>query len=269
MKFLQLTILLFLSSMVFIQCKKSGISEKAPAPDNFQLSYGDSIIYLKNQPGDHIVEPVQRVLGKYESYPEGLEIDDETGAINVSESETGLRYKITFKSKEGQRYQTNIVLAGINYLDRYHRLSQGDSIARPIYNASWNRSLPSSNFDEGSGAAAFGTAIKTTDGQINLAKTVRNGFFGATPRNDEQKEIEIAYRVNDNSNGALQKIRMILYYYKTMSDVPQYLKEIVQAREDMIFGLRHSDQVFEVGLGGRYANLARKPRPPCVVVIAQ
>jgi hypothetical protein len=268
MKLLKLASLLFAAVTVLMFCKKNPAAE--PTQPAASLSYGDSIIYLKNNSGGaYIVKPVNGQRGDYSSYPDGLEIDDETGAINVSKSETGLRYRITYRSPSGETVSTIILLAGINYPDKYYRLSQGDSISYPIYNGSLQRQLPGGTFDEGNLASMQGTAIASTNGQINLAKTIRNGFFGSNPRNDDQEEIEIAYRINDNSGRSLQRIKVILYYYRTMNDVPEYLREIVAAREGMIFGLSPTAPISESLPTVRLSNLARKPRPPCVIVIAQ
>jgi hypothetical protein len=259
---------LFLAVLVLLfACKKEPGGATISTPGQL---YGDSVIYLKSVPGggDHIVYPVNGKKGTYSSFPDGLEIDDETGAINVSESETGLRYRVTYRSPSGETSSSTILVAGINYPDKYYRLSQGDSISFPIYNGNGQLSPPGGSFDEGNLANAMGAAV-LPNGQINLAKTIRNGFFGATPRNDEQDEIEIAYRLNDGSGRSLQKIKVILYYYRTLNDVPDYLKEILAARQGMIFGVNPTNPIFEGSLSGRVSNLARKPRPPCVIVIAQ
>jgi len=61
----------------------------------YQVKYADSVLYLKNQSNDYIVLPVGASAGTFSAFPEGIEIDDNTGAINVTKSETGLRYRIT------------------------------------------------------------------------------------------------------------------------------------------------------------------------------
>jgi hypothetical protein len=268
MKILKLALLLFTLCTSLVFCTKDAGDDPGQAS---AISYVDSVIYPKSQPGgaDHIVFPAKSQKGDYSSYPDGLEIDEKTGAINVSESETGLRYRITYRSPSGETSSTVILLAGINYPDKYYRLSQGDSISYPIYNGSTNRSLPVGNFDEGNQAGSQGTAVAGGNGQINLAKTIRNGFFGSSPRNDDQEEIEIAYRLNDNSSRSLQRIKVIIYWYRTMNDVPDYLKEILAARQGMILGSTPAPPSIEGAPTARLSNLARKPRPPCVIVIAQ
>jgi hypothetical protein len=234
----------------------------------FTLSYGDSIIYLKPSSGDYIVNPITTSPGVYSGFPDGIEIDDNTGAINVSKSETGLRYRITHTAPDGKVTSTMVVLSGITFTDHYFRLSTGDSVAKPIYNASPVRALPltGSSFDEGNVASTGGCDVKTTNGQINLAQTVRNGIFGSTPQNDVRKDFDIEYRLNDASSKSLNKLRVRLYYYDTMADVPADLLETLQDREDLGVFLRPSSS--STTIEGLSIERVAKPRPPCVIIIA-
>jgi hypothetical protein len=243
----------FLSIMA-ISCNKSSNQPTAP----YALSYGDSIIYLKAQATDYIVYPTEHRAGTYSGFPEGIEIDDITGAINVSKSETGLRYRVTHTAPDGTQTKTMVVLSGITFPDKFYYLSQNDSVAFPVYNANASRTLPvnGSTFDEGNGANSGGCSVQTINGQINLAQSVRNGIFGNTPQNDVRKEFDIAYRLNDGSGKSLNKIRVRLYYYNTMADVAPDLLETLQDRADQGVFLRT----------GGTARIAR-PRPPCVIII--
>ena len=258
-----------LVSGIFFSCNKDSMTSSS----QYKLSYGDSILYLRNQASDYIVFPTQQKSGQYFGFPDGIDIDQVTGAINVSRSETGLRYRITYVSPQGDSSSTMVVVSGINFLDKFHHLSQGDSIAFPIYNASIDRIVPvnGSSFDEGNTANSGGCSVKTVNGQINLAQTVRNGVFGTIPQNDAHQEFDILYRLNDNSSKALNKIRVKIYYYQTMNDVAPDLLQTLQDRSN--------DGVF---LGTSYTSLpnnsstlrtqavakAAKPRPPCVIIIA-
>ena len=249
-----------ITSLIVFSCAKDPGNSK-PA----QFSYGDSILYLKNQATDYIVYPIEQKPGQYFGFPDGIDIDQTTGAINVSKSEAGLRYRISYVSPQGDTSTTMVVISGINFLDKFHHLSQGDSMAFPIYNASIDRVLPvdGSNFDEGNNANSGGCSVKTINGQINLAQTVRNGVFGVIPQNDAKQEFDIYYRLNDNSNKALNKIRVKVYYYDTINDVAPDLLQTLQDRE--------SDGVFlRIGSFARTASAlkAAKPRPPCVIIIA-
>jgi hypothetical protein len=248
------------ASVIVFSCTKDPGNAKPS-----QFSYGDSILYLKNQATDYIVYPIEQKAGQYFGFPDGIDIDQTTGAINVSKSESGLRYRISYVSPQGDTSTTMVVLSGINFLDKFHHLSQGDSMAFPIYNASIDRVLPvdGSNFDEGNNANSGGCSVKTINGQINLAQTVRNGVFGAIPQNDAKQEFDIYYRLNDNSNKALNKIRVKVYYYDTINDVAPDLLQTLQDRENDGVFLRLSSSARTTS-----ALKAAKPRPPCVIIIA-
>jgi len=248
--------LLAIALLTFISCNKDNHQPTTP----YSFSYGDSIIYLRAQSSDYIVYPTEQRAGTYSAFPEGIEIDDNTGAINVSKSESGLRYRITHTAPDGTETKTMVVLSGITFADRFYHLSQNDSVAFPIYNANATRVLPlnGSTFDEGNTANSGGCSVQTINGQINLAQSVRNGIFGSTPQNDVRKDFEIAYRLNDGSGKSLNKLKVRLYYYNTMADVAPDLLETLQDRADQGVFLRT----------GGTARIA-KPRPPCVIIINQ
>lgn len=252
-----------------LSCDKPKDDIDTPAGP-FTISYGDSILYMKPVAGDYIVYPQRTSPGTYTAFPDGIEIDDVTGAINVSNSETGLRYRITHTAPNGDTTSTMVVLSGITFRDHFYYLTAGDSIANPVYNASENRSLPviGSSFDEGNLANTGGCSVKTDNGSINLAESVRKGVFGANPRNDDKKEVEIKYRINDASGKSLNKLKVLLYWYETVADVPQYVWDILHDRTtEGVFlrgnGTTTSDPTF----AGRLQKAA-KPRPPCVIIVA-
>lgn len=252
----------FLSGMLVLaaaSCKKN----EGLAQQMYQLSYGDSIFYLKNQSLDYMVSPVHSQEGTYTSFPDGLELDKNSGVINVSKSEAGMRYRIRFTSASGDSSTTFVVISGINFPDKYYFLSKQDSIAFPVYNADASKTMPSGIFDEDSLANNSGCAMKTINGQINLAESIRRGLFGATPQNDVRKDFEIKYRLNDKSGKALNKIKVLLYYYDSMNDVPPDLKTTVAEHLAMTF------QPDNTPVNNSLSSIsATKPRPPCIVIIA-
>lgn len=250
--------------ITLMACSKPSDNISGP----YNLSYGDSILYLKPGSGDHVAEPLTRRPGTYTGFPDGIEIDDETGAINISKSETGLRYRITHTAPDGTETSVKVVLSGITFFDHYYHLSAGDSIAMPVYNASASRVLPlsGSSFDEGNTANNSGCSVRTNNGQINLSETVRNGVFGATPQNDERRDFDIEYRLNDKSEKAVNEIRVRLYYYNTLADVPQDLLETLQERENEGVFLKGGSAIAS-SISSRTQKEAR-PRPPCVIIIA-
>ncbi|MES1222946.1 MAG: hypothetical protein ABUT20_46065 [Bacteroidota bacterium] len=262
----------FLAAVVFAACHKSSVTDNPPDNTPYKVSYGDSIVYLKTQSSDYIVYPTVQKAGTYTGFPEGIEIDASTGAINVSKSETGLRYLITYKSPTGDTSTTKVVLSGITFKDQLYYLSENDTVAMPIYNASVSRVVPlsGSSFDEGNNANSGGCSVKTTDGQINLAQTVRNGVFGTVPTNDAKQEFDILYRLNDQSNKSLNKLRVKVYYYETINDLTPDLIQTLQSRQDdgVFIGLRTTGNSDSTPIPTK-ALKAAKPRPPCIVVIAK
>jgi len=259
-----IAILMITASCCLFSCKKDAAEPTGP----YNLSYGDSILYLRPSSGDYFVYPSSRRNGTYEGFPEGIEIDDKTGAINVSRSETGLRYRVTHTAPDGTVTKTLVVLSGITFADHFYRLSAGDSVANPVYNSDPNRVLPltGSSFDEGNIANTGGCSVKTDNGKINLKETIRNGVFGAPPRNDAQQTFEIKYRINDASGKTENKLKVLLYWYNTMADVPQYVWDILNDRTSQGVFLRNGQPGITdiTGLTTR----AAKPRPPCVIIIA-
>ncbi len=249
---------LMTSSLALLSCKKEANDQDGA----YNLSYGDSILYLKPSAGDYIVTPTTHRNGTYKGFPEGIEIDDNTGAINISKSETGLRYRITHTATDGTVTTTKVVLSGITFFDKFYNLSQNDSVALPIYNATASSILPISGsvFDDGGGANSSGCDVKTINGQINLAQTVRNGLFGSTPTNDTRRDVEIIYRLNDGSSKTVNKLKVRLYYYTSMATVAPDLLQTLQERQ--------SGGVFLRGNFTERSEQAAKPRPPCVIIIA-
>jgi hypothetical protein len=274
LKTVLIALLLPAFGFLWLSCNKSSTNTQGA----YKLSYGDSIIYLKQSTGDYIIYPTEQRAGTYYGFPEGIEIDDVTGAINVSKSETGLRYRVYHVSPQGDTTKTLVVISGINFSDHFYHLSLGDSIAFPVYNADASRILPvsGSNFDDGNTANSGGCSVKTVNGQINLAETVRNGVFGITPINDVRREFDIAYRLNDASGKTLNKLRVRVYYYNTMADVAADLMQTLQDRSDLGVFLKanpgtHTSTIAmnaRTGVNLRTTRAA-KPRPPCVIIVGQ
>jgi predicted small secreted protein len=253
--------LLAVSAASLASCTKTiGTGNDPDQNGSYILSYGDSILHLKTT-GDNIVRPTSQRQGTYSGFPEGIEIDAVTGAININESETGLRYRITHTAPNGTVTETKVVLAGITFKDHIYYLSANDSIAHPVYNADINRVLPiaGSSFDEGNIANGGGCSVKTDNGKINLKETIRNGVFRLPPRNDEQQTFEIKYRINDASGKSLNKLKVLLYWYNTVNDIPQYVWDILNERV--------TQGVFLRGGTGAALEQVAKPRPPCVVIV--
>jgi len=259
----------------FAACRKNNNGNDPGS--NYTLSYGDSIIYLTNSVGDRIVTPVTPMKGRYEGFPEGIELDDQTGAINVSKSETGLRYRISFTPEGGTKtYTTTVLLAGVNYLDAFYFLSKNDTVSKVVYNGDPAKTVPVSAgktvFDIDLGCNKEGIAINTETGNINLMQTIRNGFFGTHPDNDSRQEFELKYKIDDKSQQARQSVKIKLYYYETMADVPQKYFDLLKDREGTILWANNTynptgELLSEIA--GVAGFQKAKPRPPCIFIIGR
>jgi hypothetical protein len=288
--FARISVALFAFFCTAISCKKSVDGTGGTiVPPGFKLNYGDSILYLQTQATDYIVQPATTLSGQYSGFPEGIEIDANTGAINVSKSETGLRYRISFVPTGGtDTFHTVVLLSGINFLDGFYKLNTADSVLRPVYNANVANSVPGVNggsaFDEGSNCNSNGCTVNVNAGTINLAQTVRNGVFGTKPANNSRQEFQMNYRINDKSGKALNVLKVKLYYFDTMADVTQEVYDIISSRQGTLLRFNAFDNSaiagFANGPGGILStvngtsgvtgiNKPAKPRPPCIFLIAR
>lgn len=275
-KSIQLFSIILLLVINIISCTKGGnddstpiINPPPPPTSNIILSYGDSIFYLTNT-GSNIKTPLpMNRAGKFFGFPRGIELDSVTGKIDLTESEMGLRYRIMFvPNGTTDTISTKVVLAGINFYDGIYKLSAGDSIAMPIYNAKAVPFIPgqfgtglNNSFDEGNGCNSQGCAVSLTNGRINLAKSLRDGAISST--NDSQKTFTYYYKMDDASGRSLNKLKIILYYYTNRAAIPQYLWDILN--------IDHAGTILKEAQGRGIAptteNAVAKPRPPCVIII--
>jgi hypothetical protein len=260
------------------------------------LDYGASIIYEKWSPdNDHIIKPKDlAVNGKYISWPEGLVIDEVTGIINIRLSQHGIRFTIGFIDLSiNDTSLIELTISGLNYRSGIYTLSNNDTLAVPYYNEtiSLGSLLGLSNDNDypdnpdgnggGNDKAEFDDGhdddngngyddepqlgqrandqkvrVRTTNGVINLKKSLLDGAFGPNPQNGASKEVTIYYRINDNSNRALQSINIKLIYYKYKSDIPAEVLNAIQAQ------MRQDDA--RTSQSREYYS--SKPRPPQIFV---
>lgn len=246
-------------------CTKNKTGEEKP----YVLSYGDSIFYVNPDLGsDFVIRPTEVRPGTYIGFPDGVEIDDDDGSIKINNSESGLRYKITHISPEGDSTSTLIVISGLNFLDKIYNLSNNDTLAIPIYNANGQAYQPglfgtgtNNTFDDGNWCNGAGCAVSLANGSINLAQSMRNGAL--TTLNDDQKEFTYYYRMDDPSQKKLNKLKIKLYYYATQADIPQYLWDILL--------IDHAGTILRTRGQQRTGGTDRlaRPRPPCIIIVGQ
>lgn len=252
------------------------------APD-----YGDSILCYQWLAGlDYKISPTNPGRGKYVADPMGLAIDSVTGEINVTQSESGLAYRVGFIANgSADTCFTRVITSGINYLDGIHDLSKDDTLAIPVYNASLaaypvcgtGGLFSSCEFDDdddddnGNGLAdepppgqtlnSRNIVIDKTTGVISLKRSVLGGLFSMTPVNGSTVQGTLYYRLNDCSNKALRKIDIKITYYHTLADVPAALvNDITNSVNNILNGV--------LGLLKTTGSKPRQPRPPHIIVVA-
>jgi hypothetical protein len=207
-----------------------------------QFAYPDTIFYLTNLPGgNYIVKPVTPLTGSFGAYPAGLKINGSDGSIDITGSETGLKYIVWFVAK-GTRDTCKkfITVSGINYMDSTYVLANNAAIAVPIYNANPLKPTDCSGgcrFDVGppdEQVSAQGIAINKNTGVINLKKSLLNGALGKNPANGTYKDFILKYRLGDKSSKALNHIGFRLYYYKKKSDIPANLENELEDKKGQV-----------------------------------
>lgn len=230
--------------------------------------YGDSLIFTQPASGDYIVHPVNNPgTGKYFSWPAGMVLDQNTGAINLTQSETGMKYILGFvKSGTKDTCLSTLIIGGAAYFDSVYVLANGQTAATPYFEA--NPYLPSvcanggCTFDVNGAAAAQKVIVNKSTGVIDLQKTLNGsggltgllgGAFGLIPVNGQSLTTTIYYRINYGSNNALQQIRVQLQYYDKKSLI----------NVTLLNGLINAvDRV----LSGNVISTSVSPRPPLVII---
>lgn len=156
----------------------------APANPDFSctqpVDFGDTIIYP--QPagsGDYIIYPLNANSlgkGKYLSWPVGLMMDSSTGAIDVTQSQTGLRYIVGFaKPGSPDTCLRNLILAGVTYVDSIYDLGAGDTLAIPYFNANANTPSPCDTSDDTDYPGNSGTGNSNGNGTSGNGSGSNNG----------------------------------------------------------------------------------------------
>ena len=293
-----LTLLSFVLLLVFVACNKSGehneTEDQTEAEEEEVINastllantnastcpnapnYGDTILFTKPKSGgDFFADPInnQGVQGTYLSWPEGLKLNRNTGSINLSQSETGVRYKIAFvKQGTTDTCVAQLIVGGMTYLDKIYAMDQNDTLAKPIFNAdpfgpsicdaSDDTDYPDNNsngnnrcaFDDaapGSRANDLKLRVRTKSGIINLKKSLADGIFGPFVKNGDFKLINIQYQLNDASNKAPQMVSVKVMYYDKVSNIPVPLQQEISSKNTSMFS---------------YQIVNGRPRPPYLII---
>jgi len=237
---------------------------------SFAPIYGDTIIFPQptSNGQDYIFNVVNSPgTGKYFAWPQGMVIDPNTGAINLTKSETGLKYAIGFvRDGTTDTCLSTLIVGGAAYMDSIYVIADGQDTAHPYYDA--NPILGSvcagggCTFDVNGTAAGQKVIVDRNTGIIDLKKTLNGtglggllgGAFGLLPVNGSTITTRIYYKLNDASNNALQHIDVQLQYYDTRSAISGGLLGTVVNRLNNL-------------LSGNMISNYSNPRPPLIVIV--
>ncbi|MGZ5247800.1 MAG: hypothetical protein ACXWCR_11885, partial [Flavitalea sp.] len=231
-----------------------------------RLSYGDTLFYLKNQLGNYFILPKTKPAGTgvFKSIPLGLVINSTTGRINITQSETGIRYKIYYVAPNGNILDSvKLVISGIDYKDAIYEIARTPNAydtAFPIYNARPGLKLPcgdgdddDDDDDDDDNQCVFDETDLNNDGNDDIAGVIQDkllvdikngtidveasfhaGIFGSSnPANGVNKDFTFYYRIQDASNRALNKITVRVYHYKRKRDIPKSLLDTLNLRNNI------------------------------------
>ncbi len=236
-----------------------------PVPECiYAPNYGDTILYPQPSMGSSYAYPqnTKNVQGTYLSWPGGLVIDSQTGAINLTTSQTGQRYDVAFvQYGTTDTCISQIIIAGTSYMDSVYSMAQSQTTAAPYFNADPSAPSPCQNnqggqgcqFDYGNFAKSQGIQVNNRTGAISLQETVKKAF-GRNPANGATVNTVIFYRLNDNSNYAIQHIQLQLIYYNKKSDVPAPLMATIASRQTN-------------ALNTELISKGPSSRPPLIVIV--
>ncbi|MBS1600679.1 MAG: hypothetical protein JST75_20825 [Bacteroidetes bacterium] len=244
---------------------ETGVTGCAYAPD-----YGDSIIFPQPTANDYIVSSINNPgSGKYFSWPAGMVIDSLTGAINVTKSETGLRYAIGFvKNGTTDTCMQNLIIGGAAYMDSVYVLADNQTTSSPYFDANpfqapvcdgSNVSGSGCQFDITNDAKNKKIIVDKNTGVIDLKKTLDGtllglgGAFGLIPADGQIVETTIYYRLNDASNNALQHITVQLMYFNSKSSINTGLVNSLLLKVNNV-------------LTGNLISKTTNPRPPLIII---
>lgn len=260
-------------------------------PSTGRLSYGDTLFYNQSTPGNKLANVISSPSGttKYKAIPGGLSIDSVTGRINITQSESGIRYKIFAVGSNGSALDSvKIVISGVDYKDEIFEIFTTPNrydTSFPIYNATPGLAFPCSDdddddddddciFDETdldndgnddiAGVIQDKLLVNIKTGTIDMEASYQAGVFGSNPANGTIKNFVMYYRMNDASGRSLQKINIRLYYYKRRSDIPQLLLNELAQRNNQ-----------SASVNARFISSAEftayeKPkRPPILIIVGQ
>lgn len=232
--------------------------------------YGDTLIYPQpSGNGNDMLAPVNNPgVGKYFAWPAGMVIDPGTGAIDLTQSQTGMKYAIGFvKTGTTDTCLSYVTIGGASYVDSAYIVTGGGVKAVPYFNGNPFQASKCAGSGQGSGcafdvtgsAAALNVVINNSSGEIALQNTLdgssnQTGVFGPNPFNGQTVSVPIYYQLRQGSNNALQHIDVQLMYFDSKADMNMALLSTLSTRSANLFD-------------GQLISTSLMPRPPLIILV--
>jgi hypothetical protein len=277
----RILLLAFSFGMIWIfSCRKSlsefpdpsvndstSVNSKPPAPlppaqpCTAGPNYGDSIVYQQPTMAnlDYLVSPINNPgPGQYISWPQGLSIDNSTGVIDITKSETGQRYIIGFiASGSTDTCLHPLIIGGSSYPDSIYVLAASHAFAGPYFDANPNTPSPCAgggcHFQSMVKLSGKDVNIQDNTGIIDVQASFNGGIFGPTPVDGETQTATIQYSLNGQSNKAIQTMQVEFIYYGKKSSIPAALLNLIASKRAQML----TDSLISVN-----AN----PKPPLLII---
>jgi hypothetical protein len=232
--------------------------------------YGDTLLYPQpSGNGDDMLSPVNNPgAGRFFAWPAGIVIDRNTGAIDLTRSQTGMRYAIGFvRAGTNDTCLSYLTLGGASYVDSIYVVTGGGVKAMPYFNgnpfqtANCVGSGPGSGcaFDVTGSAAALNVVINNSSGEIELQNTLdgssnQTGVFGPNPFNGQTVTVPIWYQLRQGSNNAMQSIEVQMMYFDSKADMNLALLSTLSTRSANLYD-------------GALISTSQMPRPPLIILV--
>lgn len=232
--------------------------------------FGDTLIYPQpTANGNDVLAPVNNPgAGKYFAWPAGMVIDQNSGVIDLTQSQTGMKYAIGFvKAGTTDTCLSSLTLGGASYVDSVYLVNSGGVTALPYFDG---KPFQTSNcvgsgqgsgcsFDATGSAAALHVVINNGSGEIALQSSLdgsggQTGVFGPTPFNGQTVTVPIYYQIRQGSNNALQRIDVELMYFDSKADLNMALLTTLSTRSANLYN-------------GGLISTSLAPRPPLIILV--
>lgn len=215
-----------------------------PFPEEYSMNcsgspiYGDTVIFaVGNGSSDYMLSPVNNPgPGFYYSWPFGLMLNDSTGTIDVTKSETGIRYYIEYvRNGANDTCISTLILTGAAYLDSiYTQKPNVVSTAEPYFEGNINMNNicntdSNCHWVLGTDPDEQHIHMDAHNGFINLDQSLQDGVFGTPAVNGASVNAPIFYTLDNNPNG-LQSLTVQLMYYDSASSIPAAIVAEIQNR---------------------------------------